>query len=181
MVIPIFLSVVLIGTIYLIVRTKQLLKIKPLYIYLFYTLAILLSLYSMLSAPMPFTANPFMHILVVFFAYLLSFLLIFLLSLLVSDVLKLIFRFKKKTFLSILISLTTLLFLYTTINAFCIREKETQIQLPHLTKEIKAVQLSDIHLGHFRGENHLRKIVNKVTCCLSVTQYKKGLKTAQNR
>lgn len=162
MVIPIFLSVVLIGTIYLIVRTKQLLKIKPLYIYLFYTLAILLSLYSMLSAPMPFTANPFMHILVVFFAYLLSFLLIFLLSLLVSDVLKLIFRLKRKIHLSILISLTTLLFLYTTINAFCIREKETQIQLPHLTKEIKAVHLSDIHLGHFRGENHLRKIVNKV-------------------
>lgn len=162
MVIPIFLSVVLAGAIYLAIRTKQLLKIKPLYIYLFYTLAILLSLYSMLSAPMPFTVNPFMHILVVFFAYLLSFLLIFLLSLLVSDVLKLIFRFKKKTFISILISLTTILFLYTTINAFCIREKETQIQLPHLAKEIKAVQLSDIHLGHFRGEKHLVKIVEKV-------------------
>lgn len=162
MVVPIFLSVVLIGTIYLIVRTKQLLKIRPLYIYIFYTLAILLSLSSMLLSPKPFTANPFMHILVVFFAYLLSFLLIFLLSLLVCDVLKLIFRFKKKTFLSILISLTTILFLYTTINTFCIRVKETQIQLPHLTKEIKAVQLSDIHLGHFRGEKHLAKIVEKV-------------------
>lgn len=162
MVVPIFLSVVLIGTIYLIVRTKQLLKIRPLYIYLFYALAILLSLSSMLLSPMPFTANHFMNILVVFFAYLLSFLLIFLLSLLVSDVLKLIFRFKKKTFLSILISFTTILFLYTTINAFCIQTKETQIQLPHLAKEIKAVHLSDIHLGHFRGEKHLRKIVNKV-------------------
>ncbi len=162
MVVPIFLSVVFIGTIYLIVRTKQLFKIKPLYIYLFYILTILLSLYSMLSAPMPFTANPFMHILVVFFAYLLSFLLIFLQSMLISDILKLIFRLKRKTHLIILLSLTLITYLYSTINTFVIREKEVEVNLPTISQDIKAVQLSDIHLGHLRGEKHLERIVNKV-------------------
>ena len=162
MVVPIFLSVVLAGAIYLAIRTKQLLNLKPLYIYLFYTLAVLLSLASMLSSPMPFSANPFLNIVVVILSYLCSFLLILLLSLVLTDIFKLIFRIKKKTFFIILSTLTLTLYLYSTITAFSPKVKEVEITLPKLPKQITAVQLSDIHLGHFRGENHLRKIVNKV-------------------
>ena len=57
--------------------------------------------------------------------------------------------------------LTVLVIIYGVINASIIKVKEISVPIAGLTKEIKAVHISDIHLGHFWGKGQLEKIVNK--------------------
>jgi predicted MPP superfamily phosphohydrolase len=57
--------------------------------------------------------------------------------------------------------LTALFIIYGVINASVIRVKEISVPIVGLTKEIKAVHISDIHLGNFWGKAHLEKIVDK--------------------
>ena len=58
--------------------------------------------------------------------------------------------------------LTVLFIVYGTVNASVIRVKEISIPIAGLTKEIKAVHISDVHLGYFWGKKRLEKIVDKV-------------------
>ncbi len=63
------------------------------------------------------------------------------------------------------VSLTAIVVIYGTIHASSPIVKEVRIPVAGLTKEIKAVHLTDIHLGHFRGKSHIEKIteiVNKI-------------------
>ncbi|MCL2132482.1 MAG: metallophosphoesterase [Lentimicrobiaceae bacterium] len=63
----------------------------------------------------------------------------------------------------ITLALTVLFIVYGTVNASVIRVKEISIPIAGLTKEIKAVHISDVHLGNFWGEKRLEKIVDKIT------------------
>lgn len=50
---------------------------------------------------------------------------------------------------------------YGIANAYILNLKEVTIPVEGLTKPIRAVQLTDIHLGNSRGKNYLEKIVRK--------------------
>jgi len=47
-------------------------------------------------------------------------------------------------------------------NSYYVRIRERIIVIPELSKSIKALHLTDTHLGHFRGAKTLQKIVNKI-------------------
>lgn len=60
------------------------------------------------------------------------------------------------------IGLMTLISLYGLWNASTLQTYRVEIPVRGLTEEIRAVHVSDIHLGHFRGERHLQQIVDHI-------------------
>jgi predicted MPP superfamily phosphohydrolase len=59
------------------------------------------------------------------------------------------------------VSLTILITIYGIWNAFNIRLTELTIPIKALKKDVKAVHLTDIHLGHVRGKAFLQEVVDK--------------------
>ncbi len=143
-------------------RTAWLTDVRPLWLYLGYGAAVLLGLTAMFAYSGEFTAGPVAHPLTVFFCYLLSILVILLPVFVLVDLVHLVLPFSKGVFGAAVILFTACTAGYGFIHAASPRIKEVTVDLPHLDREIKAVQLTDIHLGHFRGKKHLRKLVEMV-------------------
>ena len=61
----------------------------------------------------------------------------------------------------IIIVLTIVLSAYSLINVLYLNVKEINIPLKHLEKDMKVVQLSDIHIGSIRNSSYMEKIVKK--------------------
>ena len=85
--------------------------------------------------------------------------ILLLLSLAVTDLLHLAFRLSPALRGYLTLGLTVLLTTYGVWNAYHFRVKEVTIPIRGLTKEIRAVQLTDIHLGNSRGKKELERIV----------------------
>lgn len=85
--------------------------------------------------------------------------ILLLLSLAVTDLLHLAFRVSPALRGYLTLGLTVLLTTYGVWNAYHFRVKEVTIPIRGLTKEIRAVQLTDIHLGNSRGKKELERIV----------------------
>ncbi len=62
---------------------------------------------------------------------------------------------------ALIVSLTALVSGYSIYNAFQLKIKESNLVLKGLSHEIRAVQLSDVHLGPIRNHSFLRKVVEK--------------------
>lgn len=60
-----------------------------------------------------------------------------------------------------IIILALLLTIYSLLNALPITTKEIRISMPNLEKEIKIVQLSDIHIGTIHNSGYLKRVVEK--------------------
>ena len=60
------------------------------------------------------------------------------------------------------LAMMSVLLLFGFYNSTKIKVKNIKIPVDGLTKEIKAVHLTDIHLGNFRGEAFISKIVDKI-------------------
>jgi uncharacterized protein len=88
-------------------------------------------------------------------------LLYLLISVLLVDIIHLFTKFPLKNYGFSALTLTFLITFFGTINAWNIRVTQKDISIKGLAKEVKAMHLSDIHLGHFRGKKFLKKIVNK--------------------
>ncbi|MBR1576286.1 MAG: metallophosphoesterase [Bacteroidales bacterium] len=157
-----FFTIIGMAVWYVASRTAWLLGIRPLGCYIGYGLALVLSLSAMGMYAAPFTAGPVLHLLTVFFCYLCAVLLMLLLAFLTVDLVHLAVPFSKTVFgLSVLV-LTAGVSAYGFIHAASPKLKEVTIGLPHLEREVTAVQLTDVHLGHFRGRKHLQKLVDMV-------------------
>ena len=89
-------------------------------------------------------------------------LLYLLLSSVVLDLVNLVFKMSPIVRGTATLTLTALVIIYGAINASVLRVNEISVPVAGLTKEVKAVHVSDIHLGTFWGKQHLEKIVNKV-------------------
>lgn len=77
------------------------------------------------------------------------------------DILKLAVKLKPVIQGTIVLALSLGISLYGLLNSFNLRSTTIAIPVKGLTKEISAVHLSDIHLGHFRGKRFLERIVEK--------------------
>lgn len=77
----------------------------------------------------------------------------------VTDLLQLAFRLAPPLRGIITLGLTLVITAYGVWNAFHIRVKEVTIPISGLTKEIRAVHLTDIHLGNSWGKKQLEEIV----------------------
>jgi predicted MPP superfamily phosphohydrolase len=91
----------------------------------------------------------------------LGLMLYLLLSVVMTDILRIFTSFQPWIYGSIAISSTLVISLYGILNSNNLRISKIEIPIPGLTKEIKALHLSDIHIGHFRGKPFLQKIVDQ--------------------
>ncbi|MFT3737634.1 MAG: metallophosphoesterase [Breznakibacter sp.] len=57
--------------------------------------------------------------------------------------------------------LLAVVMVYGVVNAYTLQVKEVTIPVFGLSKPIRAVHLTDIHLGNFRGKKYLEKVVDK--------------------
>ena len=57
--------------------------------------------------------------------------------------------------------LAAIFVIYGIINASTIKVKEISVPITGLTKEVRAIHITDIHLGNFWGKAHLEEIVDK--------------------
>ncbi|MFC2101205.1 metallophosphoesterase [Bacteroidota bacterium] len=94
-------------------------------------------------------------------AILMGFMLYLLLVLLLIDGVNLIINIPVKVHLAIVVGLSVLISLYGIWNASNLKVTSMEIPINGITKEIHIMHLSDIHIGHFRGKMHLKKIINK--------------------
>jgi len=86
-------------------------------------------------------------------------LLYLLMSTLFFDGLNLMFKFKPQLHGILSISSTLIIIVYGLVNANNTQIKRITIPVEGLQKNTKIVQLTDIHIGHFRGKDFLQKIV----------------------
>ena len=157
-----FLAVLGLAVWYVASRTSWLLGIRPLWCYIGFGVALVLSFAAMASYAAEFTAGPVMHPLTVFFCYLCAVLVILLMMLVLVDLVHSFVPFSKAVFGISVLLLTAGVSAYGFIHAASPKLKEVTVELPHLEKEVIAVQLTDVHVGHFRGRKHLRKLVDMV-------------------
>jgi len=111
------------------------------------------------SIGFPVLSNPFVKVWSAAGSVLLGAFILLLLSLSVTDLLQLAFRLAPPLRGIITLGLTLVITAYGVWNAFHIRVKEVTIPISGLTKEIRAVHLTDIHLGNSRGKKQLEEIV----------------------
>lgn len=108
------------------------------------------------------TANPIGKTIFIFGGITVSLFILFLFSVILTDIFNLIFKFSPHTRGYISIGLALLLTAYGIWNAYTIQVKEIEIPINGLTQEIRAVHITDVHLGNFRGKDEADKIVQKI-------------------
>ncbi|MDD2530715.1 MAG: metallophosphoesterase [Bacteroidales bacterium] len=108
------------------------------------------------------TSNPLGRLVFILGGIICSLLLFMLLANLITDLFNLIFRFSvgKRALFSI--GLVVVLIAIGFWNAYSIKIKEISIPIQGLSKEIRALHLTDIHLGNYWGKNQAKRIVSKV-------------------
>jgi len=90
-----------------------------------------------------------------------GFLLYLLLSVAAVDLIRLLVKVQPKILGVVAISLAVTVTGLGVLNAMYKRVREVDITMKGLSREITAVQLSDIHIGHFWGVKTLQHIVDK--------------------
>ena len=108
------------------------------------------------------TPNPIGKIFFIFGGIAISLFLFLFLSVAVVDLFNLIFRFSPQTRGILSVSLTLLLTIYGIWNAYTIKVREITIPIKGLAQEIRAVHITDVHLGNFRGKKQVNRIVRKI-------------------
>jgi predicted MPP superfamily phosphohydrolase len=84
-----------------------------------------------------------------------------LLSVLFVDLLHFFIQVEPRYYGIASISITILISIYGIWNAFNLKVTKLEIPVKGLVEEVRAMHLSDIHIGHFRGKDFLQKIVDK--------------------
>ncbi len=84
-----------------------------------------------------------------------------LISVLMVDLLRIFTGWTPQLYGIISLSMTILISLYGIWNSTNLKTSQIEIPIPGLKTGIRAVHLSDIHIGHFRGKAFLQKIVDR--------------------
>ena len=95
-------------------------------------------------------------------AILMGFFLYLILSTLAVNIFEIFIKTEPEYYGFAAIILAVLVSVYGIVNAASLNIIENTINIKGLKKPIKAAHLTDTHLGHFRGEKNLQKIVEKI-------------------
>ncbi len=90
-----------------------------------------------------------------------GFMLYLLISVLLVDLVSLVVKVSPVYLGIAVLALSTSVSGYGIWNAFNVRLTEQKIALPGLQQNIKAMHLTDIHIGHFRGKDFLQSVVDR--------------------
>jgi uncharacterized protein len=108
------------------------------------------------------TPNAMGRIIAMFGSLATGILLYLLLSVIALELINLIYNILPNLRGIITLALTTICFGIGIFNAYSLKVTQVEIPIKGLTKEIRAVHLTDIHLGNFRGSADLSQIVDKI-------------------
>jgi len=111
--------------------------------------------------PLTNTTNALGSVVYVIAAIIIGVLLYLVLSVLLVDLVNFSFNISPKSRGISALALTVLISGYGIINSWTPRITHQEVAIKGLTKEVRAMHLSDIHIGHFRGKNFLKQIVSK--------------------
>jgi len=92
-------------------------------------------------------------------AIIMGFLLYLLISVILVDIISFIIKLHPKWYGFAALILAATVSAYAIWNSYKIRTAEIEVGIKGLNQEVKAMHLTDIHLGHFRGEGFLQRIV----------------------
>ncbi len=104
--------------------------------------------------------SPLLSMLYQFAAFMIGAILYLLMMTLVVNLVHLIHPLSPAVFGWVSLVLTLLFMVYGVWNARTITTKEITLSLPGLEQETQLLQLSDLHIGHFRGKKYMERIVN---------------------
>ena len=107
------------------------------------------------------TTSQFQSVLYMLAAITTGIMLYLLLSTLFIDLIKLFAHFPTRYYGLASLAITILISAYGTWNSWNIRTSHVEIPIEGLTEEVRVAHLSDIHIGHFRGEKFMQSIVDK--------------------
>jgi uncharacterized protein len=111
--------------------------------------------------PLSNTTNGLGSLIYIFSAITMGVILYLLLSTILVDLVRLFTNFSPKIYGLSAIVLTAAISLGGILNSWNIQVTQQEISIKGLNTEIRAMHLTDIHIGHFRGKNFLQKIVDK--------------------
>ncbi len=111
--------------------------------------------------PLSNTINGFGSLIYIISAITMGVILYLLLSVMLMHFVQLFTNFSPKTYGLSAIILTALISMGGILNSWNTQVTQQEISIKGLNTEIRAMHLSDIHIGHFRGKNFLQKIVDK--------------------
>ncbi len=89
-----------------------------------------------------------------------GFILYFLMIVLLIDIAHLVFKGAAIIYGISAFVITSFIVVFGIIHAFNVKITNMEVSLTGLKKEVRIVHLSDVHIGHFRGEKFLDKIVD---------------------
>ncbi|MCF8358089.1 MAG: metallophosphoesterase [Prolixibacteraceae bacterium] len=107
------------------------------------------------------TTNAFFSVIYKAAAITMGFMLYLLMVMLLTDLVNLVFKISPRLLGITALVLTSLLVAGGIINSYIIRTTIQDITVNGLKNEVKAIHLSDIHVGHFRGKTWVKRIVEK--------------------
>ena len=102
---------------------------------------------------------PVLHPILVLLSGMVGVLLYMLLVMFLTDMVNIFAHFQPKTFGLIVACGTVLISTFGIVNTSCPRLKTVDIELPKLAEPVQIAQLSDVHIGHFRGKRNIEKLV----------------------
>ena len=146
---------------YMAQRTAYIFSTSPRWWYVAYTLAFVMSVFGLVAEAKAWSDNFVMHLVVIAGSVLIGILLYLLVIMLVADVLNRIIKMPHGIYGILVGASTAALCIYAIIQAFTPQVKEVKIALSS-TPPVRIVQLTDVHLGHFRGKKHVEKLVHIV-------------------
>lgn len=160
------LAVMISAVIYVAHRTSQWLGLLPVASYIIFFLFFLSIVGAMGSSWYLNGTKPIEHWVVIFGCYASGFMLTLILVTLFVDIVTFPLHDIKIVWKGIITyGVTALLTLFCSVSAMRPVVKEIHVPIRKLDHEIRLVQLSDMHIGHFRGVKWLRGVVGHVNSC----------------
>lgn len=111
--------------------------------------------------PLSNTTSGFGSLVYMISAITMGVLLYLLLTVLALEILNLFPKISPKTIGFSALIITGIIVFSGTLNSWNVQVTKQKIVVKGLTREVRAMHLSDIHIGHFRGKKFLKKIVDK--------------------
>lgn len=103
--------------------------------------------------------NPFQHLLLVTGCGVAGVMIVLIFTLLAADLVNLIFHFKPLTEGIVVTAVTLVVSVFCFVNARLTRVEQIDIEIDDLDTPVKIAHLSDLHIGHFRGQQWLHTVV----------------------
>ena len=147
---------------YLARRTAFIFNTRAGWWYVVYGIALLSGFYFMMAASEAWSVRPMAHLCSLAGGVMVGFLFFLTIFMLAVDMVHCFVRMPRWLFGGLVALLSVGMTVFSMHKAFSPQVVEVRIRLPKLQHPLRAVQLTDLHIGHYRGEKHVQRIVNQV-------------------